>query len=104
MKMQTLQFNQRMFALLGFSPNKPLWNREQCSGVVLMILSIPSFIIYAVNEANGDKELIDSVFISSVSIVLAISFLNTIYQRSNLYLICNLFDENINNREYIRSR
>lgn len=101
--MKTLQFTQRMLEFQGFNRvNQPLWNSKRVIASTQMILCIPSFFIYLVHVADTDKEITDSIFITSVSLLMGVSFINTVYQRSNLSLLFDKFEENVNNRKCTR--
>lgn len=94
-KMETLQYIQQAFALIGFGTNHSLWNIYHLIGFAIAGLAIPSFFLFTIYVADTIKEFTDSIFMTAVAIAIFISFINTIHKRSKLILLFNLFEENI---------
>lgn len=99
-RMKTLQFVQKIFAILGFSINQPLCNRKILNGFALFSLAIPSFFMFLFRVADTIKELTDSIYITAASITIFICFVNTVFTRSKLTLFFEMLEENVNNSEF----
>lgn len=102
--MKTLQLMRYLFALMGFSSSKSLWNREFLIGYTTAALTIPSFLMFLFRVADSTQEFIDSIYITAVAIAISVAFLNTVYKRSKLIVLFDEIEENVNNSEYAKNK
>lgn len=97
--MKTLRFIRQKFELLGFSSNQPLWNLHRKIGFVQAGLAIPSFFAFFFYVADSIEELTFSIYVTSISIVIFIAFINTIHKCSKMISLFDMIDESVNKSE-----
>ena len=98
--MKTLLFVQKTLAMLGFSSNQPLCNKQFFTGFAVSCLSILSFSVFLLHEADTIKEFTNSIYVTAASVAIFTCFINTVFNRSKLTLFFEMLDENVNNSEY----
>lgn len=100
--MKLFQSTQKSLAFGGFIKNQPAFNRTQLRMMFLSILFLGLQCIYLFHVANTPRQYMDSIFMTTVGILVFIAFVSSIFNTTAIFDLIYQFEETISKSECFR--
>lgn len=95
--MKIFQTTQMHLALNGYNNANPRpFNKQQKWIFVEMFLSTTSFYAYLLCVADSAKEYMDSILLTAMGTIIAISRISTIFKTKTIFIFIDEFEEVLN--------